>query len=55
MIDSVAFLCRNGPAYSNSVDDDEPTADEAMDYEEDDDAGDEANALIVFDQGGGEA
>ncbi|KAG5581078.1 hypothetical protein H5410_051705 [Solanum commersonii] len=36
LIESVAFLCRTGPAFLESLDDDEATADEAMDDEEED-------------------
>lgn len=51
MIDSVAYLCNNGPTFSELVDDDEPTADEDMDEEEDDADGDEVNVLMVFVRG----
>ncbi|KAG5576880.1 hypothetical protein H5410_057014 [Solanum commersonii] len=46
---SAAFLCRTGPAFLEPLDDDEATADEAMDDEEDDIVDEEANALMVFD------
>lgn len=48
-------MCKTGLAFSESVDDDEPTADEAMDDEEDEDIVDEANALMVFDRSDDEA
>lgn len=51
LIDSVAYLCNNGPTFSELVDDDEPTADEDMDEEEDDADGDEVNVLMVFVRG----
>ena len=42
-------------AFSEPVDDYEPTIDKAMDNEEDDDIVDESNALVVFDRGDDEA
>ncbi|KAH0636546.1 hypothetical protein KY290_036970 [Solanum tuberosum] len=51
LTESAAFLCRSGPAFMEPLDDDEVTADVAMD-----DAGDEeANALMVFNGGDDEA
>uniref|UniRef100_M1DGA8 Uncharacterized protein n=1 Tax=Solanum tuberosum TaxID=4113 RepID=M1DGA8_SOLTU len=52
---SAAFLCRTGPAFLESLDDDEATADEAMDDEDDDVVDEEVNALMVFDHGDDEA
>ncbi|KAH0737847.1 hypothetical protein KY290_036552 [Solanum tuberosum] len=52
LIESAAFLCRSGLAFMEPLDDDEATADEAMD---DDDVDEEANALMVFDGGDDEA
>ncbi|KAH0689616.1 hypothetical protein KY289_016974 [Solanum tuberosum] len=53
--ESAAFLCKTGPAFVEPLDDDEPTADEAMDDADDADeaadAADEANAFMVFDGG----
>ncbi|KAH0715114.1 hypothetical protein KY284_008019 [Solanum tuberosum] len=51
LTESAAFLCRTGPAFLEPLDDDEATADEAMDDEEDDTVDEEANALMVFDHG----
>uniref|UniRef100_M1DYX5 Putative plant transposon protein domain-containing protein n=1 Tax=Solanum tuberosum TaxID=4113 RepID=M1DYX5_SOLTU len=48
LTESAAFLCRTGPAFLEPLDDDEVTADEAMENEE-------ANALMVFDHGDDEA
>ncbi|KAH0757758.1 hypothetical protein KY290_021251 [Solanum tuberosum] len=49
LTDSAAFLCRIGPAFLEPLDDDEATADEAMDEEDDVDVVDEeANALMGF-------
>uniref|UniRef100_M1DH11 Uncharacterized protein n=1 Tax=Solanum tuberosum TaxID=4113 RepID=M1DH11_SOLTU len=55
LTENAAFLCRTGPAFLEPLDDDEATADEAMDDEEDDDVDEEANALMVFDGGDNEA
>ncbi|KAH0655201.1 hypothetical protein KY285_030083 [Solanum tuberosum] len=55
LTESAAFLCRTGPAFLEPLDDDEATADEAMDNEEDDDVDEEANALMVFDGSDDEA
>ncbi|KAH0644731.1 hypothetical protein KY284_032615 [Solanum tuberosum] len=55
LIESAAFLCRSGPAFMETLDDDEVTADEAMDDEEDDAGDEEVNALMVFDGGDDEA
>ncbi|KAH0644669.1 hypothetical protein KY284_032553 [Solanum tuberosum] len=55
LTESATFLCRTGPAFLEPLDDDEATADEAMDDEEDDDVDEEANALMVFDHGDDEA
>ncbi|KAG5584245.1 hypothetical protein H5410_044679 [Solanum commersonii] len=49
LTESAAFLCRTGPAFLETLDDDEATADEAMDDKEDDVVDEEANALMVFD------
>lgn len=54
LIDGAAYLCKTGPTFSKPVADDEPIADEATEDDEDDDARDEAKALMVFDQGGDE-
>ncbi|KAK4717796.1 hypothetical protein R3W88_016134 [Solanum pinnatisectum] len=51
LIESAAFLCRSGYAFLEPLDDDEATADEAMNDEEDDVVDEEANALMVFDGG----
>ncbi|KAG5571931.1 hypothetical protein H5410_061697 [Solanum commersonii] len=51
LTESASFLCRTGPAFLEPLDDDEATADEAMDDEEDNVVDEEANALIVFDHG----
>ncbi|KAH0669773.1 hypothetical protein KY285_023928 [Solanum tuberosum] len=48
---SEAFLCRTSPAFLETLDDDEATADEAMDDEDDDAVDEETNALMVFDHG----
>ncbi|KAH0725397.1 hypothetical protein KY284_001262 [Solanum tuberosum] len=56
LIDSTAFLCKSGPAFLEPLDDDEATADEAMDDDEEGAIVDgEANALIMFDGGDNEA
>ncbi|KAH0661654.1 hypothetical protein KY284_026585 [Solanum tuberosum] len=55
LTESAAFLCRTGPAFLEPLDDDEATIDEAMNDEEDDVVGEEANALMVFDRGDDEA
>uniref|UniRef100_M1DBA7 Uncharacterized protein n=1 Tax=Solanum tuberosum TaxID=4113 RepID=M1DBA7_SOLTU len=56
LTESATFLCRTSPAFFEPLDDDEATADEAMDDDEEDDAVDEeANALMVFDHDDGEA
>jgi len=55
LTESATFLCRTGPAFLEPLDDDEATADEAMDDEEDDAVDEEANALMVFDHGDDEA
>ncbi|KAH0717181.1 hypothetical protein KY285_013212 [Solanum tuberosum] len=50
--ESATFLCKTGPAFVEPLDDDKPTADKAMDDEEEAvDAADEVNALMVFDGG----
>ncbi|KAG5594766.1 hypothetical protein H5410_035998 [Solanum commersonii] len=41
LTESIAFLCRTGPAFLEPLDNDEATADEAMDDEEDDDVDEE--------------
>ncbi|KAH0757339.1 hypothetical protein KY290_020832 [Solanum tuberosum] len=51
LIENAAFLCRFDPAFLQPLDDDEATADEAMDDEEDDAVDEKANALMVFDSG----
>ncbi|KAG5585561.1 hypothetical protein H5410_045995 [Solanum commersonii] len=43
LTESAAFLCRTGPTFLEPLDDDEPTADEAMDDEEDDVVDEEPN------------
>uniref|UniRef100_M1DTF3 Putative plant transposon protein domain-containing protein n=1 Tax=Solanum tuberosum TaxID=4113 RepID=M1DTF3_SOLTU len=53
--ESAAFLCKTGPAFLEPLDDEEATADEAMDDEEDDVVDEETNALMVFDGGDDEA
>uniref|UniRef100_M1DJ84 Uncharacterized protein n=1 Tax=Solanum tuberosum TaxID=4113 RepID=M1DJ84_SOLTU len=53
--ESATFLYRTGPAFLEPLDDDEATADEAMDDKENDAVDEEANALIVFDLGDDEA
>ncbi|KAH0754631.1 hypothetical protein KY290_024901 [Solanum tuberosum] len=56
LIDSATFLCKSGSAFLEPLDDDEDTADEAMDDDEEGAAVDgEANALMVFDGGDDEA
>ncbi|KAG5614586.1 hypothetical protein H5410_014410 [Solanum commersonii] len=51
LTESVAFLCRFGPAFIEPLDDDEATADEAMANEEDDEAVNaETNALMMVHQ-----
>ncbi|KAH0689203.1 hypothetical protein KY289_016561 [Solanum tuberosum] len=55
LIESAAFLCRSGPAFMEPFDDDEATADDAMDDSEDDAVDEEANALMVFDGSDDEA
>uniref|UniRef100_M1DG69 Putative plant transposon protein domain-containing protein n=1 Tax=Solanum tuberosum TaxID=4113 RepID=M1DG69_SOLTU len=55
LTESAVFLCRTGPAFLEPLDDDEATADEAMDDEEDDVVDEEANALMVFNHGDDEA
>ncbi|KAG5628209.1 hypothetical protein H5410_013427 [Solanum commersonii] len=52
LTDNVAFLCRNGPAFLEPLDnDDEATAEEEMDEEDDDVVVDEeTNTLMVFSQ-----
>uniref|UniRef100_M1DNY0 Uncharacterized protein n=1 Tax=Solanum tuberosum TaxID=4113 RepID=M1DNY0_SOLTU len=56
LIESAAFLCRSGLAFLEPLDDDEATADEAMDEEDDADViNEEANALMGFDGGDNEA
>ncbi|KAG5581683.1 hypothetical protein H5410_052310 [Solanum commersonii] len=47
LFESAAFLCKTGPAFLEPLDDDEATADEAMDDEEDDVVDEETNALTV--------
>ncbi|KAH0645580.1 hypothetical protein KY284_033464 [Solanum tuberosum] len=50
--ESATFLCKTGPAFLEPLDDDEPTADGAMDDDKEaTDAADEANAFMVFDGG----
>uniref|UniRef100_M1D8E9 Uncharacterized protein n=1 Tax=Solanum tuberosum TaxID=4113 RepID=M1D8E9_SOLTU len=49
LTESAAFLCRTGPAFLEPLDNNEATADEAMDDEDDDVVDAEANALMVFD------
>ncbi|KAG5612368.1 hypothetical protein H5410_023649, partial [Solanum commersonii] len=49
LTETAAFLCRSGPAFMEPLDDDEATADEAMDDEEADAVDEDANALMVFD------
>ncbi|XP_049372496.1 uncharacterized protein LOC125837407 [Solanum verrucosum] len=51
LIESVAFLCKTSPAFLEPMDDDEASADEAMDDEEEDVVDDKATALMVFDRG----
>ncbi|KAH0636136.1 hypothetical protein KY290_036565 [Solanum tuberosum] len=56
LIDSATFLCKSGPAFLEVLDDNEATADEAMDDDEEGVVVDgEANALMVFDGGDEEA
>ncbi|KAH0754921.1 hypothetical protein KY290_025191 [Solanum tuberosum] len=55
LTESATFLCRTSPAFLEPLDDDEVTADEAMDDEEDDVVDQEANALMVFDRDEDEA
>ncbi|KAH0712285.1 hypothetical protein KY289_008244 [Solanum tuberosum] len=50
LIESATFLCRSGPVFLEPLDDDEATADEAMD-DEADVVDEEENALMVFDDG----
>uniref|UniRef100_M1DRI3 Putative plant transposon protein domain-containing protein n=1 Tax=Solanum tuberosum TaxID=4113 RepID=M1DRI3_SOLTU len=45
LTESAAFLCRNGPAFLEYLDDDEATADKAMVEEEEDVADEDANAF----------
>ena len=51
LIYCAAYLCKIAPAFSQHVDEDDPTIDEAMDDEEYKDDVDEANVFIVFDRG----
>ena len=51
LVDSVTSICKTGLAFSEHMDDDEPSSDEAMDDVEEDDPVDEVNALMVFDCG----
>ena len=46
--DSAAYLCKTSPIFLETADGDELTYDEAMDDEEENDALDEANALMMF-------
>lgn len=55
LVDSATSMCKTGLAFSEHMDDDEPTTDEAMEDVEDDDLVDELNALMVFDCGDNEA
>ena len=55
LIYSAAFLCNTSPAFSEIVDDDEPTSYQAMGEEEENNALDEANALMMFDRGDDES
>ncbi|KAH0761708.1 hypothetical protein KY290_017781 [Solanum tuberosum] len=56
LTESAAALCRTGPAFLEPLDDDEATANEALDDDEEDDADEEeANALMVFDGSDDEA
>uniref|UniRef100_M1DN14 Putative plant transposon protein domain-containing protein n=1 Tax=Solanum tuberosum TaxID=4113 RepID=M1DN14_SOLTU len=52
---STTALCKTGPAFLEPLDNDEATADEAMDDEEDDADDKEPNALMVFDGDDNEA
>ncbi|TMW81017.1 hypothetical protein EJD97_012785 [Solanum chilense] len=49
--DSASYLCKTSPTFLETADGDELTSDEAMDDEEENDALDEANALMMFDRG----
>ena len=49
--DSAAYKYKTSPAFSEIVDDDDLTFDGEMDEEEENDALDEANALMMFDRG----
>ncbi|KAH0764788.1 hypothetical protein KY285_000659 [Solanum tuberosum] len=51
LIESAAFLCRSSPTFLEPLDNDEATADEAMEDKEDDVVDEEANVLMVFDRG----
>lgn len=55
LIDSATFLCKTDPTFLEHVDDDEPIADKAMDFEEYDDDVDKENSLMVFDHDNDEA
>ncbi|KAG5615642.1 hypothetical protein H5410_015466, partial [Solanum commersonii] len=50
LTESAAFLYRTCPAFLEPLDDDEATADEAMDNDEDNVVDEEANGLMVFDR-----
>ena len=49
MTESAMFMCREGPAFQEPLDDDEPTIEEVMD----DDVDDTATALMAVDTGEG--
>ena len=49
--DISAYLCKTSPTFLQTVDNDELTSNEAMDDEEENDALDEANALMMFEHG----
>ncbi|KAH0725140.1 hypothetical protein KY284_001005 [Solanum tuberosum] len=55
LTESASFLCQTGPAFLEPLDNDEATADEAMDDTEDNAMDEEANTLMVFDHGDDEA
>ncbi|KAG5615804.1 hypothetical protein H5410_015628, partial [Solanum commersonii] len=46
LIESATFLCKSGPAFMEPLDDDEATADDAINDEEDNAEDEEANALM---------
>ena len=53
--DSAAYQYQTSPPFSETVDDDDLTFDGEMDEEEENDALDEANALMMFDRGDDES